>query len=353
MKNTRLLLLLLILGTLNLSAQNPVIYTRPSQLAKVFQRIGTTDIEVVYHAPLVKERKIFGGIVRYDEKIDGKNHPWRAGANENTTITFSHDVEINGQPMSSGNYGFHIFVSQKEWILTFSNRSEDWGSFTYTDTEDALRVSVKPQSVKMQDWLSYHFSNPKQNEATLNLTWETTRVSFDITTDVDRNILTDLEKVEDKTAGQLYAAASITLKRDSSMTEEAMKLVNESIELKKSLSNSLLKAELLRIGGNKKEAKKLKNSAIDSATANEIFSYAMKLNNEGDIKESLKLLNLNLEKNPEHWFTHLGFANYYMTRDEHAISIPYFEKTLEFAPEKGKGFARYRLGFAKSQLKNE
>lgn len=352
MKKARLVLLFLILGTFDLLAQGPVIYTRPSQLAKAFQRIGTTDIEVVYHAPIAQERTVFGGIVPYNEQIDGKDHPWRAGANENTTISFTHDVEINSHPLSSGTYGFHVFVSEKEWILTFSNRTKDWGSFTYTEDEDALRVSVKPQGVEMQDWLSYRFSDPTPNAVTLSLLWERAKVSFDIKTEVDRNILADLEKIEDKTAGQLYAAASVTLRKDSSSTEEAMRLVNESIELKKGLNNSLLKAELLRIDGNKKDAKKLKNSAIESATANEIFSYAMKVNNDNDIEESLRLLNLNLEKNPEHWFTHLGFANYYMTREEHAVSIPYFEKALELAPEQAKGFARYRLAFAKSKLTN-
>ncbi|WP_436516359.1 DUF2911 domain-containing protein [Ekhidna sp. To15] len=350
MKSIRLGFCILVLGSFNLVAQNPVLFTRPSQMAKVFQRIGTTDIEVVYHAPLAKDREIFGGIVPYDEKINGKDHPWRAGANENTTISFSHDVEINGQMLPAGTYGFHIFVSEDEWTLTFSNRYQDWGSFSYTADEDALRVKVKPQNIPMQDLLSYSFADAKPDMVTLNLRWETTQVSFDISTNVDKNILADLEKIEDKNATHLYVAASVLLKSDSSKTEEAMQLVNESIELKQNLSNSLLKADLLRMSGDKKAAKKLTEEALASATGNELFSYAMKLNNEDEPKESMRILKLNLKQNPDDWFTQLGFANYYMTKDEYAKAIPYFEEALRLAPDRAKGFANYRLGFAKSKL---
>lgn len=350
MKSMRLGFFVLVLISFNLSAQNPVLYTRPSQMAKVFQRLGTTDIEVVYHAPLAKDRKVFGGIVPYNEKVNGKDHPWRAGANENTTISFSHDVEINGHMLPAGTYGFHIFVSEDEWTLAFSNRHQDWGSFTYTADEDALRVKAAPKSIPMQQWLSYTFSDPKSDMVTLNLQWETTKVSFDISTNVEENILADLEKIEDKNATHLYLTATIMLKRDSSNTEEALKLVNQSIELKKTLSNSLLKVDLLRMAGDKKAAKKLKEETLASASGNELFSYAMKLNNEDNPRESMRILKLNLKQNPDDWFTQLGFANYYMTKDEYATAVPYFEEALRLAPEQAKGFATYRLGFAKSKL---
>lgn len=350
MKSKRLGFFILVLVSFNLVAQNPVLYTRPSQMAKVFQRIGTTDIEVVYHAPLTKDRKIFGGVVPYNEKINGKDHPWRAGANENTTISFLHDVEINGQKLTAGTYGFHIFVSKDEWTLTFSNRYQDWGSFSYTADEDALRVKVKPQIIPMEHVLSYRFSDPEPEKVTLSLLWETTKVSFDISTNVNKNILADLEKIEDKSATHLYLAASSYLKIDSSKTERAMQLVNESIELQQNLSNSLLKADLLRMRGDKKAANKLTEEALVSASGNELFSYAMKLNNEDQPKESMRILKLNQKQNSDDWFTPLGFANYYMTKDEYAMAIPYFEEALRLAPERAKGFANYRLGFAKSKL---
>src|SRR2546430_623450 len=73
---------------------------RESQRAVLDQRIGVTDITINYHRPLVKGRKVFGGIVPYGQV-------WRAGANENTTITFKDPVTVEGQALSAGTYGLH------------------------------------------------------------------------------------------------------------------------------------------------------------------------------------------------------------------------------------------------------
>ncbi|MEZ4972600.1 MAG: DUF2911 domain-containing protein [Cyclobacteriaceae bacterium] len=331
------------------SAQSPVLYTRPSQMAKVLQRIGTTDIEVVYHSPLAKGRKIFGDIVPYNEKVNGVEWPWRAGANENTTISFTHDVEINGNPLKAGTYGLHIFVSEKEWTLAFSNQYQAWGNFNYQAEEDALRVKVTPGTAEMQDWLSYDFSNPEPESVTLSLRWEQTKASFKISTNVDRNILADLNKIEAKKANHLYMMASLTLKLDSTDTNDAMMLVDESLALERSLGNSLLKADLLRLTGKKTEAEQVKKAAISASTANELFTYAMKL--DGESKSGvMELLKLNQSRHPEDWFSYMGYANYYMTREDYKNAVAYFEKTLEYAPARGAGFARYRLGFAKNKL---
>ncbi len=111
---------------------------RPSQHAVVTQRIGVTDITLNYHRPLVNGRKIWGGLVPYGQV-------WRAGANENTTITFTDPVTVEGKPLPKGTYGLHMFPGEKEWTVVFSKNSTSWGSFTYDEKEDALRVTVKPQ----------------------------------------------------------------------------------------------------------------------------------------------------------------------------------------------------------------
>src|SRR6266567_1025641 len=110
---------------------------RDSQHAKVIQRIGLTDITINYHRPLVKGRKVWGGLVPYGQ-------PWRAGANENTTIEFSDAVSVEGKPLAKGIYGLHMVPGENEWVVAFSKMSTAWGSFTYDQTEDALRVTVKP-----------------------------------------------------------------------------------------------------------------------------------------------------------------------------------------------------------------
>src|SRR5271154_2412341 len=119
-----------------------------SQGAKVSQTIGITNITVNYHRPLVNDRKVWGGLVPYGQV-------WRAGANLNTTITFSDPVTIEGKPLAAGTYGLHMIPNENEWTIIFSKNSTSWGSFTYDQAEDALRVTVKPQPTDFHDALTY------------------------------------------------------------------------------------------------------------------------------------------------------------------------------------------------------
>src|SRR5262252_5631518 len=121
---------------------------RDSQHAKVMQRIGITDVTINYHRPLVKGRKIWGSIVPYGQV-------WRAGANENTIIEFTDPVTIEGKPLAKGVYGLHMIPAENEWTVIFSKNSTAWGSFTYNQSEDALRVTVKPQPAEMKEALAY------------------------------------------------------------------------------------------------------------------------------------------------------------------------------------------------------
>src|SRR5580704_6394864 len=119
---------------------------RQSQHALVTQRIGITDITVNYHRPLANGRQIWGKLVPYGEV-------WRAGANENTTLTFTDPVSIEGQPLDKGTYSLHMIPGENQWTVIFSKMSNAWGSFTYKQDEDALRVTVKPQTAEFHDAL--------------------------------------------------------------------------------------------------------------------------------------------------------------------------------------------------------
>jgi hypothetical protein len=101
---------------------------RQSQRAEVSQRIGITDITILYHRPLVNDRKVWGDLVPYGKV-------WRAGANENTTITFSDPVTIEGKALDKGTYGLHMIPNADEWTIIFSKNSTSWGAFTYDEKE--------------------------------------------------------------------------------------------------------------------------------------------------------------------------------------------------------------------------
>src|ERR1700739_3481162 len=130
------------------------------------ERIGLTDVVIHYDRPGVKGRegKIWGTLVPYgfNDLGFGTSHasPWRAGANENTTIEFSTDVKTNGNDLPAGKYGFSIAVGKDESILIFSKNNSSWGSFFYDSTNDALRVTVRQQPLdKEVEWLKYDFIN--------------------------------------------------------------------------------------------------------------------------------------------------------------------------------------------------
>ena len=124
----------------------------PPQLAE--GTVNGTKITVDYSSPRVKGRVIYGNLVPYGEV-------WRAGANKNTTVEFSNDVEINGQKLTAGKYGFFIIPNENGgWTAIFSKKNDAWGAFTYNKSDDALRVGVKVKTNKdNQEELVYTITN--------------------------------------------------------------------------------------------------------------------------------------------------------------------------------------------------
>ena len=159
---------------------------RPSLMAGVTQTLGTDAVvTIVYSRPGVKGRKIWGGLVPYglapgNEDSGNKPFPWRAGANENTTIEFNRNILIEGSLLPAGKYGIHMIPSEKEWIIIFSKNHSDWGSFAYKEEEDALRVTVTPVKAPHQEWLAYGFDDLAGTSATAFLHWEQLKVPFKI-----------------------------------------------------------------------------------------------------------------------------------------------------------------------------
>src|SRR5256885_15787682 len=149
-------LCLVILGLCGtVSAQSDLKLPDVSQAAEVKQRIALTDITIKYHRPLVNGRKIWGGLIPYGKV-------WRAGANENTTIEFSDPVSVEGQPLAKGVYGLHMIPNPDSWTVIFSKTNTGWGSYSYKQDEDALRVNVKPRSLaEMKEALEFEFEDLK------------------------------------------------------------------------------------------------------------------------------------------------------------------------------------------------
>ena len=157
-----------------------------SQGATVSQTIGVdTEITITYHRPGVRGRNVWVGSSE-DSRIgplvphNGDPRPWRAGANEATTIEVSSDVTIEGQALAAGRYALFMIPTETEWTLIFNGKPKQWGSFRYKPEDDALKITVTPVEAPHEEWLKYGFDDAETHSATAFLHWEKKKVPFRI-----------------------------------------------------------------------------------------------------------------------------------------------------------------------------
>jgi hypothetical protein len=178
-----ILTVLMILPSTTFAQRNQV---RASLKASVMQVLGVdTEITITYSRPGVKGRKIWGELVPYglapgNRYSKDQPYPWRAGANENTTIEFGKDILVEGEALPAGKYGIHMIPSEKDWIIIFSKNNSAWGSFQYNQEEDALRVTVTPVKAPHKEWMVFGFEDLAGTSATAYLHWEELKVPFKI-----------------------------------------------------------------------------------------------------------------------------------------------------------------------------
>jgi tetratricopeptide (TPR) repeat protein len=158
-----------------------------NQKSEVTQFLGMVKVTIIYSSPDVGGREIWGKLVpyglnnlRFGKSSDENPSPWRAGANENTVISFSHDVEVEGKSIKAGSYGLFMIPGPEDWIIIFSNHTGAWGSFSYLPSEEVLRVTVKSAPCEFNEYLTYDFIDRLQNSAIARLKWEKLSVPFKI-----------------------------------------------------------------------------------------------------------------------------------------------------------------------------
>lgn len=159
---------------------------RASLAASVSQTIGVDTVMTIdFSRPGVKGRKIWGELVPYgmapgNKYSKDKPFPWRAGANEKTTIEFSSDVMVNGNALPAGKYSIAMIPSKDDWTVIFNKNSEGWGTYDYDESLDALRLTVTPEEAPFEEWLRFGFDNLDGTSAVGFLHWEKLKVPFTI-----------------------------------------------------------------------------------------------------------------------------------------------------------------------------
>lgn len=274
-----------------------------SQLAVTKQRVGLTDITINYHRPLVNNRKIWGGLVPLGEV-------WRAGANENTTIEFSDPVSVEGQQLAKGIYGLHMIPTAESWTVIFSKMATAWGSYTYNQSEDALRVTVKPRPNEMEEALEYEFEDLTADSVTIVLKWEKIAVPFKVAVSPEATVANIRGQMRGRAQYEWQApmqAAQFCLTHKVNL-DEALKWVNLSIQNEERFENLSTKADLLKAMNKADEAKKTWEQAIAKTTPIQLYSYARGLQSQKRDAEGMEILKEVSKRYPETPFGHLANA---------------------------------------------
>jgi tetratricopeptide (TPR) repeat protein len=236
---------------------------------------------------------------------------WRAGANANTVIEFSTPVQIEGKPLPAGKYGLHMIPKADSWTIIFSKMAAAWGSYTYDEKEDALRVEVKPRENAMEEALEYEFDELKPDSTLVVLKWEKLAVPFRVSvTDADAVIPHIREELRGHAAYEwqkLYEAAEYCLAKKINL-EEALKWVDQSIRLEERFENLLVKSDILRALNKPDEAKAPAAQALEKATAPQLYSRARRVQTEKRDAEAMEIFQMVAKRFPQHVFGHLSQA---------------------------------------------
>ncbi|MFZ1917367.1 MAG: DUF2911 domain-containing protein [Terriglobales bacterium] len=335
--SSRVFLFVLLLAALSglSSAQSFVLdLPRQSQHALITQRIGITDITINYHRPLVAGRKVWGGLVPYGDV-------WRSGANENTTITFTDPVTVEGQTLDRGTYGLHMIPAADEWTIIFSKNSTSWGSFTYNKAEDALRVTVKPHAADMHEALTYDFDDVKPDSAVVVLEWEKVAVPFKVGVDVHAAVEASLKK-QLRGLGQYtwegWDDAATYLLTEKVDLDDALVYADKSISNEDRYDNEITKSKVLLAMNRKDDAMVAEKKALSLATPLQLHIYARGLQGEKRSDEAFVIFRDNAQKHPDMWFVHSGLARMYCSQGKYDDAAKEMKVALAGAPDNQKTY---------------
>ena len=369
MKNHKWLVLLPLLCLRIQSAQSQVhseLAIPPNgdnERAEISQWIGLVKVTIDYHSPNVhggggadRTGHIWGELVNYGftDQGFGPSHaaPWRVGANETTTITFSHDVKIEGKNLKAGLYGLFLDVEKSgPWTWIFSKAAKGWGSYQYDPKDDVLRVAVNPEDAPYAEFMTFGFDERRPSSTIAYLQWEKKRISFKIEVP-NINELYVNQMREDllnwpgfnyqnwQTAAQFCADNKINL-------EEALVWADKAIHDPfrgavvgvEDFSTVSTKASVLDEMGRTSEADATMDKALElpGTSMIQMHSYGIRLLRAQRAERSLKIFQLNQQRHPEEKFwTYYGLARAYTALGDKSNAIKNWEIAIANVPESRK-----------------
>ena len=326
-----------------------------NQKSTIIQHLGLATVTVDYsspdvHAPDGSDRrgKIWGGLVPYGWNEEGfgtcgKKCPWRGGANENTVVRFSHNVKVEGKPLAAGAYGLHFVPGETEWLVIFSRNSTSWGSYTYDEAEDALRVTVKPVAAPYREWLSYDFIDRHPDRAVLALEWEELRVPIVIELPDSTELYYQTLRAELRDSPGFdwhgWQQAADYLIQQKAHLDEAERWAQNAVSMpfigEEDWDSLRTLAAAQKALGKEAEAKATMDKALAHPSAGpiDIYQYARPLIRDGQPQEALRIFKAAAKRYPNQWPTDLGIARAESALGNSASALKYAKAALAVAPD--------------------
>jgi hypothetical protein len=312
----------------------------PSPAAMVGQTVGISTVTIKYSRPSVRGREIWGTLVPYGWNVQGfgagNSAPWRAGANENTVIQFSHPATVEGHQVPAGSYGLFFVINPDntgEVILSKDYRS--WGSFFYDSTKDELRAKIQLRAIPQTEMLTYDFSNNTKTSTELDLNWEKkqfpVKIEFDVDNIVMANAAEELKGATGFNSIGFTTAANYALQNKVNF-ETALGWADNAIAQNRNFTTLSTKANILNELGKEAEAKKIIDAAIATATEIELNQYGYQLLNQQKYDKAIEVLTLNTKRHPESANTWDSLGEAYALNGDKKNAIINFKKALATNP---------------------
>ncbi|AKQ46703.1 hypothetical protein TH63_15465 [Rufibacter radiotolerans] len=137
-------------------------------------KIGTTNLQVNYHSPAVRNRMIWGGLVAYDRV-------WVTGAHSATSLQIDGPITIGGVQIPAGKYALFTIPGRDQWTVIINKNWEQHLADKYSEKEDLVRISVKPtKTAQKQERLRYEITPESDTKGSIDMTWEKVKISVPV-----------------------------------------------------------------------------------------------------------------------------------------------------------------------------
>ncbi len=324
-----------------------------NQKSVVTQYMGLTSVTVTYNSPNVhtesgedRTGEIWGKLVPYGYvnlyfglSSEDNPSPWRAGANQNTTIEFSHDMKIVGVAVKAGVYGLFMVPSENDWEILLSKNSTSWGSFFFNSEDVAYRFNVTPAQTEFTEYLSYDFTDRELDKTTLSLNWENISVSMIIAVPDIYNLYVekmriDLKNYQGFNSNSWAEAATFCASHKINLTE-ALEWADYAMEGKwvgqVNYKTLMAKAQVLLAMNNTEEANKYLEKAVmhPSAVIFEVHGLGRKYLSMGNPELALHIFKWNAKAHLNKWPVNVGLMRGYSALGDYKTAYKYCKKALK------------------------